>query len=134
SIDRPAIASDGDDDEACSQDRPRCATTEVATRDGEPLDGGTDQRGLALCNYTESRRERTIAGVGIGDSRRVRRGSEHVEPPRFMRAAQALDRDVRIRASKVRTDLGAVVFDGTVSGVDAALERVPIDVHEARRG
>ena len=29
----------------------------------------------------------------------------------FEPAAQALDRDVRIRASKVRTDLGAVVFD-----------------------
>ena len=97
------------------------------------MDRCTDQRGLTLCHCPEGRRERTIGGVDIGDSRRICLGSEHVDPPRFVRAAQALNTDVRIGTAQIGADLGAVVFDDTVSGVDAALERVSVDVHEAQR-
>src|SRR6185312_11818770 len=86
--------------------------------------------GFPLRDTAQRRSQRTVRGVRFGDASGVGRGRERIQPPRLVRPRDALEADVGIRAAVICTDLRAVVFDGAIRGVEAPLERIPIDIQK----
>src|SRR5438552_828079 len=91
----------------------------------------TDHGLLSFGYRAECLRQRTIRGVRVDDAGGIRVSGERIDPPRFVRPAQGLEGQIRVGAVNIGTDLGAVVLDDAVGGVDAGLQRIPVDVHEA---